>query len=196
MKMKTLSMLTICTLCTMYMVSGNAAQTNRYSATQKLSPAEIEKNLEESGSLIEKGEKIVRNAQDDLEDAHDRIRKGESLIAKGNETVRDSRNQYRALANDAGRATKPDQVADEAKQFDKIADRWEDALDDIEDGEKLIKKGNKAAKKAESRINEGRSLVASGKKLRTDTERSLNELVTPSTANATDSPYGNARSRR
>tara|TARA_R110002073_G_scaffold270138_1_gene433442 strand:- start:310 stop:846 length:537 start_codon:yes stop_codon:yes gene_type:complete len=178
------------------MLSGNAAQSAQSSAAKQLSPAEIEENLEQAESLIKKGEKLLRGAQDDLEDAHDRIRKGESLIAKGNETVRDSRNQYRALANDTGRATDPDEVADEAKQFDKLADRWEDALDDIDDGEKLIKKGNKAANKAESRINEGRSLVASGKKLRSDTERHLDELTAPSTADAANDPYAQRRTSR
>lgn len=198
MKLNSLNMISVCAFYTVSILTGtavHAAGTPQGAEAPRLSAATIEKNMEQAESLIRKGEKLIRGAEEDLEDAHDKISKGESLVAKGKETARDSRNQYRVLANDAGQARNPDEVFAEAKKFDKLADRWEDALDDVEDGEKLIKKGNKESQKAESRINEGRSLVASGKKLRSDTERSLDRLAAP-TAISTNDPEVNAKTVR
>ncbi len=141
----------------------------------RLRPDEIARlspYLQEAGkrgaAQLKKGGLLVEKGRDRIEDGNEQIEDGKSLVRKGDKNVGESRERYYALARAVGDADDPDEVADEAKRFKKIASDWEDALETIEDGQELIAKGNAAIKKGEGEMRDGDELIASGKKILRD----------------------------
>lgn len=154
--------------------------------TGKMQPDEIARlspylreAAKKADSQIRKGESLVEKGRDRIDDGNEKIDDGKSLIRKGDKNVAENRERYQALARAAGAAGDPDEVADEAKRFKKVASDWEDALDMIEDGQELIEKGNAAIKKGKTEISDGNELIASGNKILRDVrEASLDPSAT------------------
>ncbi len=159
----------------------NAAAVSEPTPDAALAPmsAAMERSVADADALIKKGKKRVAKGEKRLAKARDQISKGEELIAVGKDNLRQSRDRYDALARAAGSATNPDQVFDEAKRFKKVANAWEDALEDVEDGNERINNGNDAVAKARSEIRDGESYIESGQSVKRRLELEWAKLPEP-----------------
>lgn len=113
----------------------------------------------------QKGENIVTAWQEKRSNGERNVREGETLITDGTNLIEQSRLDYQKLSDKVGESSKPNQVAYEADQFKRIAERWESGIEKIKDGKKLIKKGNKTIKSSQDEIFKGRELIESGSQL-------------------------------
>lgn len=111
------------------------------------------------------GEKIVNSAESDLEKGRKLVREGEDLVTNGSERVTRARDEYQTMARKMGNSSKPDQVTFESQQLKRVAQRWEDAIDDIKKGNTMVKKGNKTIADSQTKIVKGRTLMDTGSQL-------------------------------
>ena len=110
-----------------------------------------EKLQEKSAKTIAKNEKAIRDAEADTVDANIQIDK--------------QRSAYQAFFISAGNAKNFDQVEYEARELDRIKDRWEDALSTLKKSKKKVASAEKSIKKAEAQSIEATTMIRDGKHL-------------------------------
>lgn len=120
---------------------------------------------------VERGEKIVKKADEKLSDGRKLVREGEAKIDQGNIDTLRARQEYQTAARSSGQSASPEELAKEVKRLKKIGAQWEDAIDDIKDGNKLVAKGNKIIDDAQSDIRQGRALMESGSTMMRNSQR-------------------------
>lgn len=126
----------------------------------------------EDGKLaVDRGEKLVKNAEQDLEEGRKLVREGESRIDRGNIDTLRARQEYQSAARASGSSLSPKELEKEIKRFKKIGNQWEDAIGEIKAGNKLVAKGNRLINSAQDSIREGRALMESGSTMMRNSQR-------------------------
>lgn len=135
---------------------------------------------EEGKKAVDRGEKLVKDAEDELAEGRKLVREGESKIDRGNLDTLRARQEYQAAARASGASASPGDLEKEVKRFKKIGGEWEDAIDEIKAGNKLVAKGNKRINAAQDEIREGRALMESGSTMMRNSQRlRMNEGLLP-----------------